>query len=170
VGGDHRRRRAFHRATAALPRPEFIDRRSSWWDAADRLAWAAEPPPVMPALGDLTRRLLAFPAPRGEPQVVHCDLTGNVLFADGRAPGIIDVSPYWRPPSYAEGVVVADALAWHGAPASLPADLGVPAPAVARGLLFRLLTTDRRLAAGGRADRLEDEIRRYERAAAAIGA
>jgi uncharacterized protein (TIGR02569 family) len=161
--------RAFHRAIAALPRPEFIDRRSSWWETADRLAWAEEPTAVVPELGALSRRLFAVPPPLGMAQVVHCDLTGNVLFADGRPPGIIDVSPYWRPPAYAEGVVVADALAWHDAPASLPAELGVPIAAVARGLLFRLLTTDRRIASGVGADRLEDERRRYEQAASAVG-
>jgi hypothetical protein len=74
---------------------------------------------------------------------VHCDLTGNVLFANGLAPAIIDISPYWRPPAYAEGVVVADALCWHDAQASLADDLGVPRSAVARALLFRLLTTTR---------------------------
>ena len=32
------------------------------------------------------------------PQLIHGDLTGNVLFGDGLAPAIIDLSPYWRPP------------------------------------------------------------------------
>ena len=46
---------------------------------------------------------------------MHGDLTGNVLFADGLPPAVIDFSPYWRPPAFASAVVVADALVWEGA-------------------------------------------------------
>jgi hypothetical protein len=100
---------------------------------------------------------------------VHCDLTGNVLFANGLAPAIIDISPYWRPPAYAEGVVVADALCWHDAQASLADDLGVPRSAVARALLFRLLTTNARATSRIDVEDVHDEARRYELAADAIG-
>lgn len=86
-------------------------------------------------------RLAALRPPPGPPQLVHGDLTGNVLLSPhGGKPGIIDVSPYWRPAAYAEGVVAADALTWHNAPVSLFFALDVSREAVARGLLFRLLT------------------------------
>ncbi len=52
-------------------------------------------------------------------QLVHGDLTGNVLFAEGLPPAVIDVSPYWRPPAFADAVVVGDALLWEGADESL---------------------------------------------------
>jgi prepilin-type processing-associated H-X9-DG protein len=48
-------------------------------------------------------------------QLLHGDLTGNVLFADGVAPAIIDRSPYWRPVSWAAAVAVVDALCCIGA-------------------------------------------------------
>lgn len=67
----------------------------------------------------LARRLQYALEPLGRPQIVHADLTNNVLFAPRPAPAIIDISPYWRAPEYADGIVVADALCWHGAPASL---------------------------------------------------
>jgi hypothetical protein len=51
--------------------------------------------------------------------VIHGDLTGNVLFAPGVAPAIIDLAPYWRPPAFASAIVVADALVWEGADATL---------------------------------------------------
>ena len=72
---------------------------------------------------------------------MHGDLAGNVLLVPGGPPSIIDISPYWRPRSYAEGIVVADALCWHGAAPETLRDLGVPVEAVARGLLLRLLTS-----------------------------
>lgn len=52
-------------------------------------------------------------------QLVHGDLTGNVLFAEGLTPAIIDFSPFWRPAPYASAIVVADALVWEGADESL---------------------------------------------------
>ena len=46
---------------------------------------------------------------------MHGDLYGTVLFAGAAAPGIVDITPYWRPASWAAGVVVVDALAWGDA-------------------------------------------------------
>ena len=108
-----------------------------------------------PEVNGLARRPAAALEPLGPDQLVHGDLTRNVLFAPGLPPAVIDVSLYWRPPAYAEGVVVADALCRHGASASLLDAAGVPA-AAARALLFRMATGD-------------GEARRYERAASAIG-
>ena len=50
---------------------------------------------------------------------MHGDLTGNVLFARGLPPAVIDFSPYWRPVGFASAVVVGDALLWEGADESL---------------------------------------------------
>ena len=78
--------------------------------------------------------------PLGPAQLVHGDLTDNVLLVAGGPPSIIDFSPYWRPPAYAEGIVIADALCWHGASPEILEEGDVPIAAVARGLLFRVLT------------------------------
>ena len=49
-------------------------------------------------------------------ELIHGDITGNVLFDDNPdiPLGIIDITFYWRCAAYAEAVVVADGLAWHG--------------------------------------------------------
>ncbi len=163
--------RALHAATASLVRPALLDQRTDPWAVADRAAWDEGPASVAPGRDELVARLraaLAAPASLGPAQLVHGDLTDNVLLAPGEPPGIIDVSPYWRPASYAEGIVVADALCWHGATAHLPRELGVPIAAVARGLLFRLLTrTDEHLPHD--ADRLQDEVHRYTTVLDALG-
>ncbi len=57
--------------------------------------------------------------PLGSPQIMHADLRGNILFSATLPPAVIDISPFWRPPEYAEGIVVADALCWHDAQAAL---------------------------------------------------
>ena len=110
-------------ALAAVRRPAFLDTRRSPWDAADRMAWADEPfdrfgaYPHIAALAGLRRPL---DAPM---QVIHGDLTGNVLFAEGLAPAVIDFSAYWRPAAYAGAIVVADALVWEGASDDLAAGI-----------------------------------------------
>jgi hypothetical protein len=114
---------------------------------------------VQPELRGLVDRLQPALSPLGPAQLVHGDLTNNVLLTAGQPPGIIDFSPYWRPPEYAEGIIIADALSWHEAPATLLEDVDVPVAAVARGLLFRMLTASR--IHPGRSPRLADEAHRY---------
>ncbi|MBG0564486.1 phosphotransferase [Actinoplanes aureus] len=156
--------RAFHRAVADLPRPDDLDTRHDRWALADRVAWGERTTRFHPAFAGLAARLRAALRPLGPAQIVHGDLSGNVLFAPGLPPAVIDVSTYWRPPAYAEGVVIADALCWHDAPASLWRRLEVPATAVARALLFRMATTNELVDAD-----FDDEARRYDRAATALG-
>ena len=161
--------RAFHRAVAHLPRPGFLDVRDDYWALADRAAWGERPIQFVPELADIATRLQTSPDPPGPPQVVHGDLTGNVLFASGLPPAVIDMSPYWRPPAYAEGVIVADALCWHGADESVLELVDVSVPAVARALLFRMATTNAFIGSGDATVDLADEAQRYRRAVAALG-
>jgi uncharacterized protein (TIGR02569 family) len=122
-----------HEATAKLERPRFLTQAPTvpWADvdvfiAADRAAWDERPlqsvPPaarVAPATADgqrsidLINQLAGLRRPTKSPsQLVHGDLYGTVLFAGTAAPGITDLTPYWRPASWAAGVVVVDALSW----------------------------------------------------------
>jgi uncharacterized protein (TIGR02569 family) len=161
--------REFHRAVAHLPRPACVDARQDWWAIADRAVWGEQAFRFRPELAATARRVTAALEPLGSPQVVHGDLTGNVLFHPTLAPAVIDISPYWRPLAYAEGVVVADALCWHGANAGLLVQAGVSVPAVARALLFRMATTNERVGSGPPTADLLLEAERYAFAAAAIG-
>ncbi len=115
---------AFHRAAAAhvAERPPGS---SNAWGVGDRVAWREEDPGPLHPLAAATlarlKPLLDEPWTGAPDQLIHGDLgAGNILFADedGLAPAVLDVSPYWRPASFAFAVLVADALAWEGAPAS----------------------------------------------------
>jgi uncharacterized protein (TIGR02569 family) len=78
-------------------------------------------------------------------QLVHGDLLGNVLFAPGLPPAIIDWSPYWRPPAWAYAVAVVDALCWHGGRQELLvryADQPEWGQMLLRALIFRIATWD----------------------------
>lgn len=158
--------RALHAATAALARPAFMDLRTDPWAVADRVAWGEVDDVVAPELRALVERLHPALSPLGTAQLVHADLTNNVLLLPDEPPAIIDFSPYWRPPSYAEGVVVADALCWHDASPELLEEVDVPPAAVARGLLFRIITASR-IHEHGSAE-LVDEADRYRSVVAAL--
>lgn len=162
--------RAFHRAVAHLQRPDCLDARDDRWAVADRVAWGERSIQFRPEFEDLSQRLQSALEPLGAPQIVHGDLTGNVLLSPTLPPAIIDVSPYWRAVEYAEGVVIADALCWHGAQRSLLDLVGVSVAAVARALLFRMATTNQAVSVGAAHVDVEGEARRYQRAARAIGA
>ena len=120
-------------ALAGEPRPDLLDRRTDPWAVADRVAWGEQdlPRDAGPLLHELAgaRRPLALPS-----QLVHGDLTGNVLLCDGLPPLVLDLSPYWRPAAYATAVVVAD-----GGPDDLASGPGW-AQLVLRARLFRAVT------------------------------
>ena len=125
-----------HEATAKLERPRFLTQPPSapWAEvdvfiAADRAAWEDRPLHSLPSGArlapgsadgqrsiELLQALAILRKPTRSPnQLVHGDLYGTVLFAGAAAPGITDITPYWRPTSWAAGVAVVDALSWGDA-------------------------------------------------------
>ena len=139
---------AFHAALAEIPdqltRPPAVSREDAW-AVADRIAWGELDVPSEPAFSDdaLTDLLGARRPLTVRSQLVHGDLTGNVVFADGLAPGIIDFSPYVRPAAYAVGVVIGDAITWEGADLGLlegVSDRPDMGQCLVRALIFRHVT------------------------------
>ncbi len=148
--GEHRDRhwpqivtvgRHLHRALSAEPEPACIGSRNDVFARADRAAWGetsdhdVRPAQPWSALVSARRPVAQ------QSQVVHGDLTGNVMFAPGLPPLVIDLSPYWRPAGYADAVVVIDAMLWEGADVGL-IDAISPCPGfdqlLLRALLFRI--------------------------------
>ncbi len=133
----------FHKAIRHLSRPAFLDDRIDPWTFGDRVAWQeVEPPKGHKALSQLLemRRPIASCS-----QLIHGDLTENVLFAEGQPPAVIDVSPYWRPVGFAAAVVVADAVCWrHADPETLfnyISDVEEFLQLLIRALIYRMVTT-----------------------------
>ena len=140
--------RAFSAALSTVPRPDLLDGRDHQWALADRVAFGeAEYPEPVAGAGLLLEALLRQrrPLDDGEPsQVVHGDLSGNVLFAPGFPAAVIDFSPYWRPLEFSLAVIAVDALLWYDAPLSVlelaAADSGPGfSDHLIRALIFRLV-------------------------------
>ena len=161
--------RALHAALADFPAPAWRAGVEDPWTIGDRVAWGErDPGPLLEPLLDRrlgpgpgraggqlarqaggqlaaqVRRLLAALAPVGLPdQLIHADLTGNVLFADPMPPAVIDFSPLYRPAGWALAIVAVDALQWHQAD---PGVLGLLADEpqldqlLARALIFRQIS------------------------------
>lgn len=49
----------------------------------------------------------------GREQLVHADLAGSVLLDGAGTPFVVDLSPAWRSPLWAEAVCVLAAVAWY---------------------------------------------------------
>ena len=117
----------------------------------ERVAWGELPAERFAHVKHLPRLVGALrPVDTASSQLVHGDLTGNVLFADGLPPAVIDFSPCWRPTGFASAVVVGDALLWEGADESLLAAVAhVPdlPQLLVRALIFRAVV-DARFRAG----------------------
>ncbi|RAJ72727.1 uncharacterized protein (TIGR02569 family) [Streptomyces sp. PsTaAH-137] len=162
--------RAFHAALRGMPRPDFLDRRSHPWAVADRVAWGELEAEVVDDLAAPLSTLLDLrhPVNQAAAQLVHGDLTGNVLLAPGRAPAVIDFSPYWRPPLFAEAVVIADGLLWFGLPYGLLAAHEHPdwPQMLVRALIFRLVAHSESVRP--RAQAAPGEAERFVRAADAV--
>ena len=123
-----------HAALAAVPRPgAIIDPRTNPWAVGDRVAWGELP---YAGIDDLLAALEPVDAPS---QLIHGDLTGNVLFHDTLPPAIIDFAPYWRPTQYATAIIVTDAVLWEDAPSDV-LDEAHP-QYLLRALIFRGVTS-----------------------------
>ena len=134
----------FHRALRGIARPAFLDQRANRWAMSDRVAWGELPADDFTDVKYLARLAAVLRPVSGESQLIHGDLSGNVLFHQDLPPAIIDLSPYWRPPAYASAIVVADALVWEGADNQVihAAVSGVRdfGQYLARALIFRAVT------------------------------
>lgn len=139
------------RLAGAVPvRPDGLDARTDQWAVAERQAYDADAAVRAartrsePGRRDLVAALAAEldDTSLGRDQLVHSDLAGNVLLDAAGTPFVIDLSPAWRSPLWAEAICVLDAVLWLGAPASSLDDWrpGVHRQAMLRAALFRILS------------------------------
>ncbi|MCB9801367.1 MAG: hypothetical protein H6773_04235 [Pseudomonadales bacterium] len=138
--------RKFHGALSTIEKPNFIGTRQTPWEVADSEIWGSNQITFDQQLQKVTNPLLAvkqdiFPTE----QLIHGDITGNILFSESLSPAIIDFSPYWRPAEYATAILIVDALVWEGAADSLFSKLEntwVNNQLLIRAALWRIKTSE----------------------------
>jgi len=123
--------------------PDAILHSDNPYRFCDRAAWMEEPDGTEKELGPAGARLLALRRPVHLPsQLVQGDPSeGNILFAEDAAPAIIDIAPYQRPAEFSIAMLLADGIAWSGAPVELlREELKAPGfdQLIVRAILFRL--------------------------------
>lgn len=133
---------ALHRHLRHHERPPFLDRRDDPLARGDRVAWEEDHLDLIAAVPHIAALLAARRPVTLRPQLIHGDLTDNVLIEPGLPPAVIDLSLYWRPANYASAVVVADAVVFRGADTGLMAQTtameGIEFPQLLiRALIFR---------------------------------
>lgn len=140
-----------HLATAVPERPAGLDARDEADDpyaTAERHAFHGSAPeavsgtPRAALVADLAAAL--DDTDLGREQLVHTDLANNVLLDGAGVPLVIDFSPAWRPPLWADAVCVLDAVLWMHAPEQALDDWrsGAPRQAMLRAALFRVLSDE----------------------------
>lgn len=142
-----------HLASAVPERPAGLGTATDRWSDAERAAYdtalATQAAAGRPERGldALVARLVdgldgLDPADLGREQLVHRDLAGNVLLDASGVPFVIDFTPTWRTPLWAEAICVLDAVLWLG---SSPEALdgwrrGPERQAMLRAAIFRVLS------------------------------
>lgn len=138
-----------HLATHVPERPAGMDARADQWARAEQAAFGGTATRLAagrpePGLSDLVAALdgQLDGSDLGREQLVHTDLAGNVLLDATGVPFVVDFSPAWRAPLWAEAICVLDAVLWLGADAAALDDWrsGTPHQAMLRAALFRLLS------------------------------
>lgn len=115
------------------------------WSISHRIAWQKENLPqniskeAFKILEELISKIKL--KVNYEVQIIHSDLSGNILFDKAQNPLIIDFSPTMAPVQYAEAILACDCIAWQGSPTS---ELGLICHSIfniemiLRAVIFRL--------------------------------
>lgn len=152
-----------------------LEEREDQWSTGVRVAWRRQAPPdhLAPMVAEVLAQLAPLlEAPWRGPgvQLIHGDLAGNLLHDDRLPPAIIDMSPHLAPAPFAEAIIVADSVAWEGAPVSFAEWFARHRPGgrqlLARAVAFRLVTAG---VAGGAAERVAAEVDGYRPVLAVCG-
>jgi hypothetical protein len=99
---------ALHHALRPIPKHPLLERNQSIFGWADAACWDARPPDVHPLLAPLVDALYAVRRPVDglHEQLIHGDLNrDNIAVAPGLPPGFFDLTPFWRPPEFALGML-----------------------------------------------------------------
>ncbi|MDO8594332.1 MAG: hypothetical protein Q7R93_02345 [bacterium] len=107
---------AFHKLLQGIPKPDFVGLGENSWSIGDLVAWDKlgfnYDQEFMDLYNQIKPHLKQLTLPE---QLVHGDLSGNLLVHPTLPVAIIDYSHAWAPNGFAEGIMLADVIAWENA-------------------------------------------------------
>ena len=114
----------FHTAIELTERPGFMKTKNNLYVVADKMTWGEQPLTWSHQLNESLAPLVEALKPiHLKDQLIHGDLTGNILFHDTLLPAVIDMTPYWRPAEFATAIIIVDSLVWNNVPTTTFADI-----------------------------------------------
>ncbi|WP_261300489.1 hypothetical protein [Paenibacillus andongensis] len=134
----------FHRDLSSIDFRNF-PHTDNPWSKGHRIAWQIdELPGELPReTQEIINKLLSRVRLKEQykVQIVHSDLSGNILFDHVLSPLVIDFSPTIAPVEYAEAILACDCIAWQGSNISeidLLPDNELYKEMIIRAIIFRL--------------------------------
>jgi hypothetical protein len=137
------------------------------WSVSQGIVWQKEnlPQNISKTAYKILEELISKATLKGnyKVQVIHADLSGNILFDKVLDPLIIDFSPTIAPVEYAEAILVCDCIAWQGSPIT---DLGLLGNSeyiiemILRAVIFRLSVAA--IFAGDNQDKFIEEYQNFK--------
>ncbi|MCK8061115.1 MULTISPECIES: hypothetical protein [unclassified Fusibacter] len=107
---------AFHEALKEIA-TSLLPKTDDPWSRAHRLLWQGERLEATSDMAIFVNHLLnQLPIYDEALQIIHSDLSSNILFHETLAPLIIDFSPAVAPKSFADAVLICDSIAWGSQP------------------------------------------------------
>jgi len=108
--------KAFHGLLKGIPKPSFLNAPRDSWSAASDVVLERKGFPYDQEFVELYNQIKPHLRPLpSDRQPVHGDLSGNFLLDSSLPPAIIDFTPVWAPNGFAEGIMLADIIAWEHA-------------------------------------------------------
>lgn len=148
--------RKFNKSISNVAKPDFIDKASHPWAIADKMIWGFLPMQYGEILKPVMIKLESLLKPINlKNQLIHGDMTGNILFHSDLPPAVIDLSPYWRPAQYAEAIIVVDSIVWDAAPDTVIKELDNTFETyqlLLRAAMWRIKTTEEHISQYGKGD------------------
>ena len=97
-----------------IGKPSFIELRNDPWSIADRVTWEEKNKQYDARFQKMINQIKSKLKPiRLNSQIIHGDIARNIIFSKEYAPGVIDLTIYWRPKDYAKALLIVDAITWE---------------------------------------------------------
>ncbi len=97
-----------------VSKPKFIEARNNPWAIADRVTWGELKIQYEEKFQNIINVIQPILKPNNlSYQIIHGDITRNIIFNEKEFPGVIDLTLYWRPKDYAKALLIVDAITWE---------------------------------------------------------